>query len=152
MNKLNIFFAMILIATLLGCGDDDPSTRFSGITERDMQGVPIGSIDETDWQHHDTWSNKEIELFTEYENLNNDGITKGTSDAVWLAFPNPTNGIVAIHLDNLEDIEFAEWKLVNNNFNEITGNSFTNAPGELQIHLGTLDSSGIYRMYYLYKF
>ncbi|MEQ6118365.1 hypothetical protein [Reichenbachiella sp. MALMAid0571] len=152
MNKLNIFFALILTIILHGCGDDEPSIKFNGITETDNQGVQIGSVDETDWQHDEIWSNMEIALFSKYENLNNDGVPEQTSNAVWYAFPNPTNKIVAIHLANLEYIEFAEWKLVKDDFSVLTGTSFSNAPGGLQIDLGTLASSGIYRMYYLYKF
>lgn len=151
MKIFKILYSLSLAITLFACSDDEPSSRFSGITETDVQGEQIGAIDQTDWQHNDIWSNEEMSLFAGYENLNNEGITEGTSSAVWYAFPNPTNGQVIIHMDNLEDLEFAEWKLVKNNFSKVTGNSFSKAPGALQLDLGSLVNPGIYRMYYLYK-
>lgn len=157
MNKLEVLSTIFFLSTLLACGDDEPSFQFSGITETDSQGRSMGTIDETDWQHNDTWSEKEMNLFPTYENLNNEGIPEGTSNVGWHAFPNPTNNIVVIYLENLEGTEFIEFKLVNNNFKEIGGYTFPyraymGPEIKLEIELGALVNSAIYRMYYLYKF
>lgn len=157
MNRLKVTLFISLISIIFSCSDeepDEPSLKFLGITETNSQGLIIGVIDESDWQHNDTWSEMEISLFPDYKNLNNEGINEELSSGIGSAFPNPTTGIVDFHITNLENLEFGAWKLVNEKLETIIETSFSVSPSSigfgLQTDLSTYEPE-VYRFYYLYK-
>ncbi len=159
--KKNILFLFLLIWFILhSCKKDKdttlldnsnvnnpPSIIFSGITWRDLIGVPMGPVDTTDWRLDDNWCQTEKDLFSNWNYNTNCTI----NDSIFIfAYPNPTSRLFYIYIGNKDTTTKVEMKLLNQHFEQVFINESYNL-NHFYFDLDSLDSNlsdTIFRLYY----
>ena len=153
------YFNLSLILFIFSCrGDDD--NIFTGITETDEFAIIIGSVDESDWQTDEFWTEEEIRLFPELINLdyNNSNVETSNSGGSWIGYPNPsTSNISVITFTLFGDLEFGHIVLVDNDINVLFNWEF-DEDFTIEFNFSEFSSNellrnkkGIFRAYYVYK-
>jgi hypothetical protein len=150
---LTTTFVLIL---LLSC-EKDKETGFSGITERDIEGVLTGIVDDTDWRFDDVWNAKEESLFNEINFITEKCSQAGSGDSPsdfllpskCLAFPNPTASMFLFNMDS--DADTVRFVIVDENYEIILTQKASGGDGLWGISTSNpsnFKSGNIYRIYY----
>lgn len=151
--KLKYFSVLIIgIVFCLRCSKDDKnelskSIEISGITERDNAGHKTGTIDPTDWNFNETWSDMEEGLFKK----NNAAHNKPTElslpvSASVTGYPNPAKGMMSFAF-RISDKMYFDYRVVDNFLNvKISGDSVKYSSWGFEQTRFTIDQ--LYRIYY----
>lgn len=152
MKKSVVIFFVLFLA--LSC-EKDKESGFSGITERDIEGVLNGNVDDTDWRFDDVWNAKEESLFNEVN-----FITEKSSQAEadnppanvytqCVAYPNPATSMFMFNLDS--DADTFRFVIVDKNYEIILAHKSLFGPCLWSISTSdesSFKSGKIYRIYY----
>jgi len=135
--------ALVLFAFSLVCCASCESwfAPFSGITETDSYGNTISS-DNDDWDFNDSWSKKELALFS--EGLDEGCIIEGNLSAA--AYPNPCNSIFNLAFV-LPEGKWLDIRIVNSDYDILYEKDSLTLSRTMQIEV-TGYSNEIIRVYY----
>jgi len=157
MKRLLTFLSIVLL--LLSC-KKEAEYFFTGITERDMEGVISGNIDKSDWKMDDIWNAREEQLFdtipVKYANgkaIAENTIRSGMNiieESSCFAYPIPAKSILMLRAQS-EGITF-RFVVVDNSFH-IFHSKNLKIYGTINLALNVSDRkvykvNGIYRIYY----
>lgn len=108
-----MLFAVVLLAGCCKDKDTNPvqGIKFTGITETETQGIPIGAVDTTDWRADDNWLAVESRLFT---NMYTQGCSAPFNFGA-VGFPNPCEHLAGVCFDKLPTTKM-ELRLVDKHF------------------------------------
>jgi hypothetical protein len=160
MSAMKRFLSYMLIILLFSSCKKESEYLFTGITERDTDGLIAGNIDKSDWKMDDIWTEREEHLFDTItikyadneavgENLNRSKMNLIEKSSC-LGYPNPVYSILILRIQSV-GITF-RFVIVNSNYNIIdSGNQKVSTP--LSISLSVSDRKNyklndIYRVYY----
>lgn len=158
-KKLGLVFMFV---ALISCGDNSEGI-FTGITETDEQGVLMGSVDDTDWGHTDSWGEKEENLFNPANFTNElisyfdnrvkvtDAVSPSSSfHKIGPAYPNPVRDIVVIPIRT--NVASVKMVLVNENFDTLLQIETSNTIELVISNVSGVVANQIYRLYYQMEF
>lgn len=151
--KKNVFIVLVLLLAF-SC-EKDKESGFSGITERDIEGVLNGNVDDTDWRFDDVWNAKEESLFNEV-NFITEKSSQAESDnppanvyKQCVAYPNPATSVFMFDMNsNADTVRFV---IVDENFKIILAHKSlfgTDSWGISTSDQNSFKSGNIYRIYY----
>jgi hypothetical protein len=157
--KKKIFLYILIVLLLLSC-KKEAEYYFTGITERDTEGLISGNIDKSDWKMDDIWNEREEQLFdtTTFKYSNSKAIAENTNRSIMnmmeesrcFAYPNPAKSVLILRAQS-EGITF-RFVMVDNSFHIIySGNQkiFTSLSYSLNVSDRKLFRvNNIYRVYY----
>ncbi|MBN1145221.1 MAG: hypothetical protein JXA72_12400 [Bacteroidales bacterium] len=151
--KRHVFIVFVLLLAF-SC-EKEKEANFSGITERDIEGVSVGAIDDTDWRFDDVWNAKEESLFNEINFITKKSSRAESDDSpadfllFCVAYPNPATSMFTFRLNS--DADTVRFVIVDENYEIILTQKALGGDGSWGISTsspGNFKSGNIYRIYY----
>lgn len=152
MKKSVVFFFVLFLA--FSC-EKDKEPGFSGITERDIEGVLNGNVDDTDWRFDDVWNAKEESLFNE-DNFITENSSQAESDnppanvyKQCVAYPNPATSAFNLRIDTGADT--VRFVIVDKNYGIIHAKKISEGIMVWMFDVSSqseFSSNSVYRVYY----
>ncbi len=148
-------YAFIVFVLLLASCEKDKETSFSGITERDIEGMPFGTVDETDWRFDDIWNAKEESLFNEINFTTKKSAQDGLDDLPadfllsCVAYPNPATSAFNLRINT--DADTVRYVIVDKNYEIIHAGKTSGGISVRMFDVSNesgFSSNAIYRIYY----
>lgn len=160
MKKLISCIVLALSILVVGCKKEDTNNTttgntsqfpvFSGYTATDMNAVPMGSADTTDWTHDNSWLTSEKNLFPQLQNMTSN-FEPYASIYMFPAFPNPISATTNFLLSKESDVRFS-FRVVNKNFNVLLSqDSMYSSTFALNTAGLTSSTDTMVRIYYLFE-
>jgi hypothetical protein len=142
-----IVFIGFTVISLIACKKESNNSvtgkiYFTGITERDVTGIPLAVPDTTDWRFDDIWTTKEENLFSIMYNNSNQRINADIE-----LYPNPTTGIFRIHLGNKSNSSRLAIRLVDKDFKVLIKNDSLYSQS-ISINATDFNGNDTLRLYY----
>ena len=146
MKKLNLLSVLIIYIFCISCNKDknESQIQISGITETDITGILIGSVDTTDWRFNDTWNQNVENLFIKNNNEPTDKVLPQSYLAI--GYPNPSKSIMEFYFHS-DSSMYYDFRIVDSNLKVII--QLDSLKSGFALQGDTKFAKGIlYRLYY----